>query len=380
MRLDAHFDMLPERAFIRGPNGQIQPQGGKGGGGSAPAPDPNIGLAQKQLANLAEAQYDDFMNEIWPELQEQSRHQQAQADKLQDQQMAMADKNSAIADEYYDRMKEKFYPLQDKIVQEAMDYNEEGNFQTMANRAMGDVNAQNEIARKNQALQMAQYGVNPASGAYAGANQAINTMGAANAAAASNRAYTAAKELGWNMGMTASGLGAALPGQQVNSSGVAMNAGNSALAAGQIPMQNTLASSGAMNSAYGGAMQGWGQVGNLGVQNYNTQVNAWSAQQQANARSSAGFGNFAGQLGAAAIQAYATKSDVRVKENITFVGELPSGVRLYEFEYREPFKDDPGCGHGRQIGVIAQQLMTINPSAVTRDADGYYVVDYSKVN
>lgn len=274
----------------------IQPQGGKGSTVKAPPPDPSIGQAQKQLADLAEMQYKDFKESIWPEYLRQAEHQQIQADRWQEQQMALADKNSAIADEYYDRMKETFYPLQDRIVQDAMEYNTEANREMLANRALGDVQTQNELARKNQAMQMAQFGVNPASGAFTGANQAINALGAANAAAAANRAHTAAKELGWNLGMTASGLGAGLPGQQMASTGLAMNLGNSGMAAGQVPIANLGAMNGAMNQTYGGAMQGWGQYGNLGAQSYNTQVNAWSAQQAANAQRSAGLGSAIGGL------------------------------------------------------------------------------------
>jgi hypothetical protein len=51
-----------------------------------------------------------------------------------------------------------------------------------------------------------------------------------------------------------------------------------------------------MNQANMGAMSGWGQVGTLGVQKYNADVNAYSAQQQANAQSSAGFGSAIGGL------------------------------------------------------------------------------------
>lgn len=380
MRLDAHFDMLPERAFIKTPFGQILPQGGGGKGGTTnvPPPDPSIGQAQLKLAELAENQYKDFKEMVWPEMVRQSQHQQEQSDEWQEQQMGLADKNSAIADEYYERMKEKFYPLQDKLAEQAMDYNEEGNFQEMSARAMGDVNSQNELSRKNQAMQMAQYGVNPNSGAFAGANQAMNTMGAANAAAAGNRAYSAAKELGWNMGMGASGLGAGLPGQQLSSTGMTMNLGNSGLAAGQIPIANSQTLGGSLAQGYGGAMQGWNQMGNLGASSYNTQVQGWSAEQAAKAQNSSGFGAFAGAIGAGLISKI--PSDVRVKENIKYVGTLPSGVRLYNFEYKKQFKDDPRCGHGVHLGVIAQQLRTIIPEAVATGHDGYLVVDYSKVN
>ena len=48
MRLNAHFDMLPDRAFQKRGFGRAPAtlEGGKGGGGgSAPAADPNIGIA-----------------------------------------------------------------------------------------------------------------------------------------------------------------------------------------------------------------------------------------------------------------------------------------------------------------------------------------------
>jgi hypothetical protein len=382
MRLDAHFDMLPERAFIKGPHGRIQPQG-KGGGGSAPSPDPSIGQAQLKLAELAEQQYSDFKNEIWPELVAQSKHQQAQADKLQEQQMGISARNQEISEEHYARLKEKFHPLQDKLVEQAMDYNQEGNFQRMAGSAMGDATTQNEIARQNHAKQMQAYGINPNSGAFAGINNVQNVLGAANAAAASNRAYSAAQELGWNMGMGASGLGAGLANNQVASTGVALQAGNSALNAGQVPMNNTLAMSGAQNAMYAGAMGGWSNYGNLGAQSYNTQVNGWAAEQQARAQNSAGFGNFLGTVAGAALNKYLPTgggSDIRIKENISLVGVMSNGIGVYEFEYKPEFKDKPYGGHGRFRGVLAQELQKVNPDAVYELEDGYLGVDYSKVN
>jgi hypothetical protein len=59
-----------------------------------------------------------------------------------------------------------------------------------------------------------------------------------------------------------------------------------------------------MGQAYGGAMQGWGQVGQLGVQKYNADVNAYNATQAAGGASSQGFGQFAGMLGATALKKY----------------------------------------------------------------------------
>jgi hypothetical protein len=72
------------------------------------------------------------------------------------------------------------------------------------------------------------------------------------------------------------------------------------------------------------------------------------------------------------------KSDIATKENIKQVGVLPSGINIYEFEYKPEFKDE--AGHGRFIGVMAQEVQKVIPEAVAIGADGYMMVDYSKVN
>lgn len=84
-------------------------------------------------------------------------------------------------------------------------------------------------------------------------------------------------------------------------------------------------------------------------------------------------------LGQAAAGGYGSyKSDIRVKENITKVGALPSGLSLYEFEYKPEFKDK--AGYGRFVGVMAQEAKEFFPDAVSMEEDGYYAVDYSKIN
>ena len=69
-------------------------------------------------------------------------------------------------------------------------------------------------------------------------------------------------------------------------------------------------------------------------------------------------------LGSAAIAA----SDVQLKENISRVGKSPSGVNVYQWNY----KGDPQ----RYQGVIAQEV----PWASLRGSNGYLMVDYSKVD
>jgi hypothetical protein len=73
-------------------------------------------------------------------------------------------------------------------------------------------------------------------------------------------------------------------------------------------------------------------------------------------------------LGSAGI----AKSDIRLKEDITKVSELPSGVEVYTFRY---------IGEEQlNLGVMAQQVLPIIPEAVIEDSDGYLMVDYSRIH
>jgi hypothetical protein len=61
-------------------------------------------------------------------------------------------------------------------------------------------------------------------------------------------------------------------------------------------------------------------------------------------------------------------SDVRAKENISLIGKSPSGLNIYKFKY---INND-----NYYQGVMAQEV----PHASTLGEDGFYKVDYSKVD
>ena len=78
-----------------------------------------------------------------------------------------------------------------------------------------------------------------------------------------------------------------------------------------------------------------------------------------------------GNLGGAGISAF---SDERLKENIHKLGESPSGLGIYQFSYIGEESKTPN-----HIGTMAQEVLKINPDAVSKK-DGYYMVDYSKID
>ncbi len=65
------------------------------------------------------------------------------------------------------------------------------------------------------------------------------------------------------------------------------------------------------------------------------------------------------------------KSDIRLKTNIHRVGTTVMKLPLYSFEYKGK--------HGTYIGVMAQDVLKVEPSAVSVGDDGFYRVDYKKL-
>jgi hypothetical protein len=71
-------------------------------------------------------------------------------------------------------------------------------------------------------------------------------------------------------------------------------------------------------------------------------------------------------------------SDIRAKENISKIGQLPSGLGLYSWDWKESAPDD--AKNNPTVGVIAQEVQQLIPDAIVQREDGYMAVDYSKVN
>jgi len=66
-------------------------------------------------------------------------------------------------------------------------------------------------------------------------------------------------------------------------------------------------------------------------------------------------------------------SDIRLKENIEVVGESPQGHTIYEWNYTS-------TPNTRYRGVIAQDVIKINPMAVDVMRNGYLGVYYNKID
>ena len=77
-----------------------------------------------------------------------------------------------------------------------------------------------------------------------------------------------------------------------------------------------------------------------------------------------------GQTAAAGAMGY-TPSDARLKTNITQIGTADNGLPLYRYRYV--------WGGPEQIGHMAHEVAEVFPDAVATDADGFLMVDYSRI-
>lgn len=95
---------------------------------------------------------------------------------------------------------------------------------------------------------------------------------------------------------------------------------------------------------------------NAAMNNYNQQMGARNAL----------IGAIGGAAGSAA-GGYMMKSDRRLKRNIKLIGKIGK-YNFYSYNYK--WSDKP------EVGVMAQEVIKINPSAVVTLPDGYMAVNY----
>lgn len=70
-------------------------------------------------------------------------------------------------------------------------------------------------------------------------------------------------------------------------------------------------------------------------------------------------------------------SDIRLKENIEFIGKNNNGFNIYRWDWNE--KANELGEHGSSVGVIAQDLLENHSDKVSVDSSGYYKVDYTGI-
>lgn len=280
------------------------------------------------------------------------------AERIAAQQIAAQEQQMKQAQDYYDYQRQTFRPLEQGLVEQARNYNTEGNRAQLAAQAAADAANAFQSAQGVTNRQMARQGINASSGA-ALMMKNQNALSLANmTAGAATNARRQAEQTGFARSLDVTGLGRGLAGaslgayQGANASGTAGLA--SSMAAGDQLSRSF--GQGAGYSLAGAQMGLTGQGQILGSQTsaYNTGVNAQ--------------GEMFGAILGAGIAKY---SDRRLKENIETVGrDERTMLPLYEFEYIG------GTGK-RFLGVMADDVEKRYPEMVFTMPDGYKAVNYA---
>ncbi|CAB5217735.1 Intramolecular chaperone auto-processing domain containing protein [uncultured Caudovirales phage] len=212
-----------------------------------------------------------------------------------------------------------------------------------------------EQSRESNIAQLANQGIAPGTKAYENAMR-----------------QQAMKENDLLLGATTQGFGTGLQANQ-QAYNQAMTNYNmplntlSALRSGSQVQNPTFVNSAQQATTGGADILGATQMG------YNAQMGNFNAQQAAQQGLNSGLMGLGGTLGAAAIM-----SDIRTKEHIKAIGWLPNGLPVYEYEYKPEWKDE--AGHGKFIGIMAQEVEMVKPEAVFTRPDGYKMVNYGVLN
>ncbi|MGH2341809.1 tail fiber domain-containing protein [Segnochrobactraceae bacterium EtOH-i3] len=255
---------------------------------------------------------------------------------------------NAWAAEDRERYQSRFIPLQDAYIEKANNWDSAARQAQVASEAKADVMSNAAAAQQQNQRQMAAMGVNPASGRFAGQTRATALATGLAAAGAENNARSQARNEATAMQANAINMG----------SGLAVN-----------PAASMQLSNGAMSSGTSAAMTGYGQQGQLLNQQYQNQLDAYNANQQATGSLMSGLGSVAGL----ALGNYLMKSDKDAKtDKAPAVGKSLGAVKsLPPFEswrykpgavpgdterhigpYAQDFQKATGLGDGKSINVV----------------------------
>lgn len=277
------------------------------GGGRAPKPDANIGIAAMKSAETGQMMLD------WMKGQAEITNQWAGEDRA--------------------RYKNTFLPLQDKFISDAQTYDTPERRQAEAAAAGSDVMLQGRIAADGRRRQAMAMGVNPASGRFMNAEAKAGTDVALAAAGAGNLARRNVEQTGRGLIANAINLG---QGMAVNP-GTSMGLSNQAGGAG-----------------FSGAMQGYGQQGQLLNQDYQNRMQAWQANQGMLGSLGGAFGSIAGLI-------FGSSKEIKHdKKPATGNLEKIEAMPIEEWTYNEGQGDG-----GRHVGPYAEDF-----AAATGKGDG----------
>lgn len=275
----------------------------------------------------------------------------AKAMEVSDAQLGSMRQNDAISKDYWDYQQNTFRPVERAIVADAQNYDTETRREQKAGQAIADVEQQLALAQGQQTRQFTRMGINPNDGKFADMSNQMTMAGALGKAQAAAKAREGVELQGYARKMDAANLGRNLASNQATSAGVALNAGNSAAATGQMPLTQA-------QNATSQAAQGF----NTAIQGNNSAGNIYGQVAQMEGKDSGVLGALGGVAGQfAGSKAGSTMiagwlSDMAVKKNVKPVSDEQALAAVEKTPVSKwTYKEGEGDG-GAHIGPMAQHV------------------------
>ncbi len=260
----------------------------KKGSSKAPSPDPAIGQAALKEAQLGE----DWLN-FAREQHKTATKRQTEQDKLANEvtrnQLDASKQAQGWATADRKRYDEVFKPLQDQFIDTAKNWDSAERQDKVAAEAKADVMNNATMARQASERNMASMGVDPTSGRYAGVDRAGSQATALAAAGAENTSRNAVRKEGVAMRADAVNMGNGLAVNPATSLGLSSQTGSAAMGTTSANNAQSAGLGSIMGQGYQAAMSGYGNQANILNQQYGNQLNAWQAQNSADAAASGGM-------------------------------------------------------------------------------------------
>jgi hypothetical protein len=197
------------------------------------------------------------------------------------------------ADEWDQRNKLVYQPLENRIIEDANVFDTEAKREELAGQAMADVNRGFDAAEGQQIRALNASGVNPNSGAALALREDSKVQKALGLAGGANRARTQARTEGYARKMDAIGLGRGVVGNQATMTQLALGQGNSAVGAGGAGLNATYSGAPLMQQGFGSAMTGINTMSGLygRAGQFQNSANYWADQRNSAIGGMLGVGN-----------------------------------------------------------------------------------------
>jgi len=194
------------------------------------------------------------------------------------QQIRLADSAETRSQEQYDYWKNAYQPLEQKIINEALNFNTDAERERLAGTAGADIEQAFGQQRAATARELSRYGLNPNSST---ALRAAGTLGDEEAlakAGAMNQSRLQSRAMGMAMAADAANMGRGLAGQSNSAAALALQAGQAGQGNIGGQTQNAVASRGLGNANFGMGISANQAAGNVYGQEFGTRMQGFGTE------------------------------------------------------------------------------------------------------